>query len=42
MNKVVKEMFWDDLKENFKFVKKNFRLILKRTWLDFVREMKEE
>jgi len=41
MTNWIKEIFWEDFKENITFFRKNFRKILKRVWHDSVLEIKE-
>jgi hypothetical protein len=40
MSSLIKEIFWDDVKESAKFFIKNFRKIVKRTWNDFLKDFK--
>ncbi len=40
MNKIIKEIFWEDLKGEIKFFIKNFKEIIKRVWSDFLNELK--
>jgi len=40
MRETLKQIFWDDLKENAKFFIKNFREIFKRTWKDILNDFK--
>ena len=42
MNKIIKEIFWEDLKDNTKFVMQNLKEILKRTWSDFLNDFKND
>jgi len=42
MSQTIKEAFWDDLKDDIKFFMKNFKEIVKRTWLDFLTDMKSD
>jgi hypothetical protein len=42
MSQTIKEAFWDDLKDDIKFFMRNFREIVKRTWLDFLTDMKSD
>jgi len=40
MYEIIKEIFWEDLKKNVKFFTKNFNIIIRRTWSDFLKEFK--
>ncbi len=40
MSEIIKEIFWEDLKDDVKFFMKNFKKIIKRTWYDFLKEFK--
>jgi len=40
MTNWIKEIFWEDLKEEIIFFIKNFKKIIKRVWLESVYEIK--
>lgn len=40
MSGTIKEIFWEELKEDAKFFIKNFRQIMKRTWSDLKDDFK--
>jgi len=40
MSEIIKEIFWEDLKNDVKFFIKNSKKIIKRAWSDFLKEFK--
>ena len=40
MKGAIKEILWEDLKDDFKFFIKNFREIIKKTWYDLIDDFK--
>jgi len=42
MKEFLKEIFWDDVKEDVKFFMKNFKEIVRKTWYDFLDEFKND
>jgi len=40
MSSTIRDIFLEELKEDFKFFVKNFKEILKRTWSDFLNDFK--
>ncbi len=40
MNEIIKEIFWEDLKNDVKFFMGNFKIIIKRVLSDFLKEFK--
>jgi len=40
MYEVIKEIFWEDLKNDIKFFMKNFKIIIKRILSDFLNEFR--
>jgi len=42
MSQTIREVFWDDLKDDVKFFMRNFKEIVKRTWLDFLSDFKSD
>lgn len=42
MKETIKEILWEDLKNSAKFFIKNFREIMKRTWDDFLNEIRTD